>query len=50
MSNWIWEDCSSLYYRADYCELDCGWWYNEIEDDENAWWVTCDEFYSWEAC
>ena len=48
---WIWEDCSELYYRHDLCSDDCGWEYKaEGDDDEDSWWVTCDDFWSWEYC
>ena len=51
LSDWIWEDCSSLYYRWDDCSDDCGWEYKaEGDEDEDAYWVTCDEFDSWEEC
>ena len=62
LGDWVWEDCSSLYYADDLC-VDwnanqdqfspyCGWWYiNDANDDiEDAWWVTCDEFSTWEEC
>ena len=50
---WIWEDCSGMYYRNECYEgegdTDCGWMY---WDDWNwtEFWVTCDEFNSWEYC
>ena len=25
LSDWIWEDCSSLYWRHDWCTDDCGY-------------------------
>ena len=50
--DWIWEDCSGLYYQSDYCTDDCGWWYSPGFDDDwsDDWWVTCDEFATWEEC
>ena len=50
--DWIWEDCSGMYYQSDYCSDDCGWWYApEMDDDwSDDFWVTCDEFASWEEC
>ena len=49
---WYWEDCSGLYWQSDYCTDDCGWWYSPGLDDDwsDDWWVTCDDFYSWEYC
>ena len=55
---WKWENCSELYYRYecsdgsdDHLEgyTDCGWVYYD-EDLYEEWWVTCDEFKSWEYC
>ena len=50
--DWIWEDCSQLYYQSDYCTTDCGWWYSPGLDYDYSddWWVTCDEFTTWEEC
>ena len=49
--DWKWDDCNGLFYRSDNCTDDCGRWYrDELDDDEDAWWVTCDEFNSWEEC
>ena len=51
-SEWIWEECSWMYYR-DPCEgegdTECGWVY---WDDWNyeEFWVDCDEFASWDWC
>lgn len=53
--DWIWEDCSWMYYR-DLCEdenfegaTDCGWVYWDDWSYEEFW-VTCDEFAEWEWC
>ena len=51
--DWIWEECSQSEYRWA-CELeetptDCGWWYWS-EEDWDEYWVTCDDFDSWEEC
>ena len=51
-NEWIWEDCSWMWYR-NACEgegdTDCGWIY---WDDwwQEEFWVDCDEFYSWSWC
>merc|ERR1711934_116910 len=49
---WIWEECSGYYWQSDYCMDDCGWWYSPEEDDwwGDDWWVSCDEFASWDFC
>ena len=51
--DWIWEECSWMWYRST-CdgedgETDCGWVY---WDDWNyeEFWVTCDEFADWWWC
>ena len=47
--SWVWEECSNMYWRNDCESNDCGWVYW----DDWTWtefWVTCDEFYSWESC
>ena len=51
--DWIWEDCSSAWYRyncdGENGDTDCGWWYwDEWNYDE--YWVTCDDFACWEGC
>ena len=52
VGDWMWEECSQSYWRIDTCSDDCGWWYaptpDEILDDD--YWVTCDEFDTWEEC
>ena len=50
--DWIYEECSDLYYQSDYCSDDCGWWYSSGFDADwsDDYWVTCDEFASWEFC
>ena len=51
-NEWIWEDCSWMWYR-DPCEgegdTECGWVY---WDDwwQEEFWVDCDEFWSWDWC
>ena len=37
---------------TDYCAAECGWWYSPEDDDGwcDDWWVSCDEFASWEEC
>ena len=49
---WIWEECSWSYYQSDYCSDDCGWWYSPEADDDwsDDYWVSCDEFATWEMC
>ena len=49
---WMYEACSDMYYQVDYCTYECGWWYApEMDDDySDDFWVTCDEWYSWEQC
>ena len=50
---WIWEECSWMHYRdpceGEEAETDCGWIY---WDDWNLeeFWVTCDEFETWDWC
>ena len=55
LSDWIWEDCSQLYYQWDWCkwsEGEYGWWYSpELDDDwGDDWWVPEDEWLTWEEC
>ena len=47
-----WEECSGAYWQSDHCLDDCGWWYSPEADDDwgDDWWVSCDEFSSWEYC
>ena len=52
-SDWIWEECSGLYYQVDNCDLEAGgWWYAETADynDMDDWWVSEEEFASWDWC
>ena len=53
---WNWEDCSQMYWR-DACEWemegDCGWIYEYYNYDTwsyDTYWVSCDEFWSWDSC
>jgi len=48
-SDWIWEECSELYYYSDYCTGDCGWWYWDDSNYED-YWVSCDDFDTWTYC
>ena len=47
--DWIWEECSGMYYYSDYCSDDCGWWYWD-DYSYTEFWVTCDEFADWTWC
>ena len=49
---WIWEECSGLYYQEDYCSEDLGWWYAEAADEDwsDDWWVSAEEFITWDWC
>ena len=51
-SPWYWEECSQAYWREDYCSSECGWRYSPEADDiwTDDWYVTCDEFFSWDYC
>ena len=49
---WIWEDCSEMWYR-DACEhereTECGWIYWD-DWEETEFWVSCEEFAEWDWC
>ena len=51
-NEWIWEECSWMYYRSP-CEgegdTDCGWVYWD-DWSFSEFWVDCDEFNSWDSC
>ena len=52
---WIWEECSQLYYQESLCEGGWdteGWWYSPEPDFDEAddFFVTADEFDLWEEC
>ena len=49
---WIWEECSGLYYQEDFCSEDLGWWYAEAADEDwsDDWWVSAEEFITWDWC
>ena len=53
-SDWIWEECSQLYYLIDFCTEEYGWWYSETDTldiwDDDVWWVTEADFDEWEYC
>ena len=52
-SDWIWEDCSGLYYQVDLCNEDAGgWWYAMTPDFDGTddWWVSEEEFAGWDWC
>ena len=53
--DWIWEECSGLYKQETLCDIEGendGWWYSEgaDEDDDDDFFVTYDEYATWEAC
>ena len=51
--DWEWEECSQMEWRfacdGEDTPTECGYWY---WDDSNwsEFWVTCEEFDSWEEC
>ena len=51
-NEWNWEDCSQMWWR-NACEWeaegDCGWIYEDYYTWE-TFWVSCDEFNSWDSC
>ena len=51
-NEWVWEDCSWMWYRSA-CDgegdTDCGWVYWDDWNQEEFW-VTCDEFAEWWWC
>ena len=52
-SDWIWEDCSGLYYQVPYCADEyCGWFYSPTGIDAlyDYYWVSCAKFDTWEYC
>ena len=53
LGEWVWEECSHLWWRFNECTDEEGWWYtpdDSIDCECDDWWVTEEEWYEWEKC
>ena len=53
LGEWEWEECSQLWWRANECTDDWGYWYtpdDTIDCECDDWWVSGEEWEEWEKC